>query len=44
MEHHQWMPVEGSIMTMKCIHCEELIDIENTEHWNLEIFADCPNR
>lgn len=45
MNRHEWEQIESpATISMKCKHCGELINIDNTEHWNLEIFADCPEK
>lgn len=43
MNRHEWVQqAESASIIMRCIRCGERIDTENTEHWNLEIFANCP--
>jgi hypothetical protein len=44
MNHHQWEPIDEKSLSLKCIHCEQIIQVEDSELWNLEIFADCPNQ
>lgn len=44
MNQHDWETVESTHISMKCVHCGQLIDVEDTEDWNLRIFANCPNK
>ncbi|MEW9668756.1 hypothetical protein [Ammoniphilus sp. 3BR4] len=44
MNRHEWQEFEAPFISMKCKHCGQLIQAEDTEEWNLYIFADCPEQ
>ncbi|WP_255433968.1 hypothetical protein [Ammoniphilus sp. CFH 90114] len=42
MNRHEWQEFEAPFIKMKCKHCGRLIEAEDSEEWNLIVFADCP--